>query len=134
MLLDQSIEHTGSRSKTRSATESERLAALDEYDILDTSEEEIFDRITRMARQLFNVDMSMITFIDGHRQWFKSRQGVNYCEGPKGSSFCNRAVQDRAPLIVTDATTDERFHDNLLVMGAPFIRFYAGMPLYSYSA
>jgi diguanylate cyclase (GGDEF)-like protein len=133
MLLDTTLEQPGLRSDAQSAAENERLAALDEYDILDTSEEEIFDRITRMARQLFNVDMSMITFVDGHRQWFKSRQGVDYCEGPKGPSFCNKAVNERAPLIITNAATDERFRDNPLVTGAPFIRFYAGVPLYSHS-
>jgi diguanylate cyclase (GGDEF)-like protein len=74
----------------------------------------------------------MITFVDGHRQWFKSRQGVDYSGGPRGPSFCNYAVQHDRPLIVADATTDPRFRDNPLVTGTPHIRFYAGIPLHSF--
>jgi hypothetical protein len=57
-------------------SEQERLSALERYDILDTPQEEAFDRITRLVRDIYSVPMSTISLIDGHRQWFKSRQGV----------------------------------------------------------
>ncbi|GEP12709.1 GGDEF domain-containing protein [Methylobacterium gnaphalii] len=109
--------------------EQTRLASLDRYDILDTPAEEAFDRITRLTRRFFDVPMSTVTLIDGHRQWFKSRQGVSACETPKGPAFCSVVVREARPLIVPDAAADERFANNPFVTGAPHIRFYAGAPL-----
>lgn len=109
--------------------EDERLATLDRYDILDTSAEEAFDRITRLTRRIFDVSMSTITLIDGHRQWFKSRQGISASETPRGPALCNVAIREGCPLIVPDTTLDARFAANPFVLGEPHIRFYAGVPL-----
>jgi diguanylate cyclase (GGDEF)-like protein len=109
--------------------EQERLAALDRCDILDTPAEESFDRITRLTKRLFGVSIATVTFIDGHRQWFKSQIGMSDCESPKGPAFCNVAIREARPLVVPDALADERFFQNPLVLGEPRIRFYAGVPL-----
>jgi|GEM_PF-3592245 len=111
--------------------EQARLDALARYDVLDTPPEETFDRLTRLAKRIFGVSMSTITFIDGHRQWFKSQQGMATCETDKAPAFCNIAIQQPTSLIVTDAAADERFLDNPFVVGEPHIRFYAGVPLRS---
>src|ERR1700759_3748923 len=113
------------------AGEDARLAALDSYDILDTPSEEAFDRITRLARKIFNVSMSTVTLLDGHRQWFKSRQGVSDCETERRPALCNVAISLDRPLVVTDTHLDARFQNNPLVLGAPFLRFYAGAQLRS---
>jgi diguanylate cyclase (GGDEF)-like protein len=109
--------------------EAARLAALDSYDILDTPAEEAFDRITRIARNVFGTSMSTVTFVDGHRQWFKSRQGVVDHQTCKPDSFCNVALRQDEVLVVPDALNDPRFAETGLVTGAPHIRFYAGAPL-----
>ncbi len=109
--------------------EDKRLSALAKYDILDTPPEEAFDRITRLTTRVFNVPMSTVTFLDGHRQWFKARQGMDYCETEKGPAFCNLAVRSGDPLVVTDTLADDRFKDNPFVVGPPYVRFYAGMQL-----
>ncbi len=109
--------------------EPERLAALDRYDILDTPCEEAFDRITRLTRRIFDVPMSTVTLIDGHRQWFKSRQGIEACETERGPALCNIVVRQSRALIVPDTLADGRFAANPLVIGEPRIRFYAGVPL-----
>ena len=109
--------------------EAARLAALDSYDILDTPAEEAFDRITRIARNVFGTSMSTVTFVDGHRQWFKSRQGVLDHQTCKPDSFCNVALRQDEVLVVPDALNDPRFAETGLVTGAPHIRFYAGAPL-----
>ncbi len=109
--------------------EDTRLSALAKYDILDTPPEEAFDRITRLTARIFDVPMSTVTFLDGHRQWFKARQGVEACETEKGPAFCNLAVQSGDPLIVTDTHLDDRFRDNPFVVGPPYLRFYAGKQL-----
>ncbi|MGU3665106.1 diguanylate cyclase [Methylobacterium sp. A49B] len=109
--------------------EQARLASLDYYDVLDTPSEEAFDRITRLTRRMFDVPMSTITLIDGHRQWFKSRQGVSASETSKGPALCDIVVREARPLIVPDTLADVRFADNPFVLGEPHIRFYAGAPL-----
>jgi diguanylate cyclase (GGDEF)-like protein len=109
--------------------EQDRLSALDAYDILDTPTEETFDRITRLTSRMFGVSISTVTFLDGHRQWFKSRVGMNDCETERGPAFCNVALRETSPLVVTDALADERFRENPFVLGEPHIRFYAGAPL-----
>jgi GAF domain-containing protein len=108
--------------------ERERLAALDRYDILDTAPDRAFDRITGLVRKVFDVPISTVTFVDGHRQWFKSRQGVAEQETCKSHSFCNLAIRQDAPLVVPDTLLDDRFKGNALVLGAPHIRFYAWSP------
>src|ERR1700742_2551138 len=113
------------------AREQDRLAALDNYDVLDTPPEEAFDRITRLVRSIFGVSMSTVTLIDGHRQWFKSQAGMPNTESGRGSSICNAAIQSSRPLVIPDTHQDQRFADNPCVTGAPFIRFYAGVQLRS---
>lgn len=113
------------------ASEQARLDALARYDILDTPNETVFDRITSLVCRIFAVPMATVTFLDAHRQWFKSRQGVADCEGDRGPAFCNLTIRQSDPLIVTDTHRDGRFADNPLVLGPPFLRFYAGIPLRS---
>jgi diguanylate cyclase (GGDEF)-like protein len=109
--------------------EAARLAALHRLDVLDTPPEDRFDRITRIARHLFDVPIALISLVDGDRQWFKSRAGLDACETPRDISFCGHAILGEDILLVRDAQADARFVDNPLVTGEPNIRFYAGYPL-----
>jgi diguanylate cyclase (GGDEF)-like protein len=106
-----------------------RLEELARYDVLDTPPEEAFDRITRLVRQIFNCSMSTVTLIDGHRQWFKSRQGMADAETPRMPALCHFAIRQNEPLIVPDTLVDGRFSQNPFVVGDPHIRFYAGVQL-----
>ncbi|GAB3518853.1 PAS domain S-box protein [Emticicia fontis] len=111
------------------ANEKERLEALKKYNLLDTVNEEEFDRLTRLASIICGVPMSVITLIDEERQWFKSKIGLDDDETPREDSFCQYTIMDDVLLTVEDATQDERFKDNPLVLGKPHVRFYAGYPL-----
>lgn len=107
-----------------------RLAKLRSLRLLDTAQDDPhFDRLTRMARHIFNVPISMVSFLDENRQWFKSCAGFDVSETPRSVSFCGHAILGSDPFIVPDALGDERFQDNPLVLGEPHIRFYAGCPL-----
>ena len=106
-----------------------RLDALRRITILDTSAEERFDRITRMARNMFDVPISLVSLVDKDRQWFKSCCGLPVLETPRDISFCGHAILGDGLFVVEDATRDLRFADNPLVTGDPHIRFYAGAPL-----
>lgn len=108
-----------------------RLRALRALDILDTPAEERFDRLTRIAQRLFGVPIILVSLIDENRQWFKSKVGLALTETPRDVSFCGHAILGDDILVVHDATTDQRFTDNPLVLGEPNIRFYAGCPLKS---
>jgi diguanylate cyclase (GGDEF)-like protein len=111
--------------------DSARMESLERYDVLDTSSEEAFDRITRLCCRIFGVPISTVTFLDGHRQWFKSRQGLEEGETSRNFAFCKVPVMERHPLVVPDSLEDPRFRENPLVLGPPFVRFYAGVPIYS---
>jgi diguanylate cyclase (GGDEF)-like protein len=111
------------------ADESARLASLVSLDVLDTPAEERFDRITRLAKALFDVPIALVSLVDEKRQWFKSRQGLTACSTPREISFCGHAILEHAAFLVQDTLLDERFRDNPLVTGPPNIRFYAGQPL-----
>jgi hypothetical protein len=109
--------------------ETERLAALGRYAVLDTPPEPQFDDLTRLAAHICGTPMALICLLDEHRQWFKARVGLEVTETPREIAFCTHTILQDRVLIVPDTHCDERFHDNPLVTGTPGIRFYAGMPL-----
>jgi PAS domain S-box-containing protein len=109
--------------------EAKRQQELDGLQLLDSVNEERFDRITRSAQRMFGVPIALISLIDRERQWFKSHQGLEARETPRNISFCGHAILKNNVFLVEDTLADARFCDNPLVLGAPFIRFYAGLPL-----
>lgn len=111
--------------------EQERLSALHQLNILDTPRDDRFDRITRIAKYLFDVKVAAISLVDTDRQWFKSIQGLEVTETPRDVSFCGHAILQADLMTVENAPDDHRFKDNPLVTGDPGIRFYAGMPITS---
>ena len=121
----------GAAAAIAGSSENDRLAALDALDVLDTPQEEAFDRVARLARKLFNVPMAAVSFIDAHRQWYKANEGLVGDQHPREHSFCRHLIENGKPLVVPDATRDERFADSPLVTGDGGIRFYAGLPLRS---
>ena len=109
--------------------EQTRLETLRALNILDSTPEERFDRLTRLAKRLFGVPIALVSLIDADRQWFKSSFGLDATETSREISFCGHAILGDEIFEVPDAALDERFHDNPMVKGAPNIRFYAGCPL-----
>lgn len=112
------------------ADEERRLAALHGLSLLDTTPEERFDRITRLASEIAEVPIALVSLVDHNRQWFKSTVGLETRETSREASFCAHSVHSGEPLIVEDALLDERFAENPLVVGGPRVRFYAGFPLF----
>lgn len=106
-----------------------RLAALTRHVILDTAPEAAFDKITGLVRTVLDVPIAYVSFIARERQWLKSCVGMSSQEMARDVSFCTHTIQQREPLVISDATQDPRFADNPLVIGESHIRSYLGIPL-----
>ncbi|MEL6277697.1 MAG: GAF domain-containing protein [Pseudomonadota bacterium] len=109
--------------------EEARIKVLEDFRVLDTPAEPVFDKITELAAYVFQADISLISFVDQGRQWFKSLYGMAVRSTPREFSFCSHAIQNEEIYCVKDATRDPLFKHNPLVTGAPFIRSYYGSPL-----
>jgi len=111
------------------SNEPKRLAALRRYGILDTLPEQDYDEFVKLAAAICDTPIALISLVDQDRQWFKSRVGLDATETPRNISFCGHVVAESSTLMVPDATADDRFADNPLVLSDPKIRFYGGVPL-----
>jgi two-component sensor histidine kinase len=110
-------------------TESDRLAALRRYRILDTPPEPAFDDLVQLAARACQAPIALISLIDERRQWFKAEVGLGVRETPLDRSICLTATLQPGLTIVPDLTEDPRFARNPLVTGEPHLRFYAGAVL-----
>lgn len=106
-----------------------RLDTLRALDKLDSLGEERFDRLTRMAKHMFQVPIALVSLVDENRQWFKSCIGLDASETPRDISFCGHAILGESTFVISDTLKDDRFKDNPLVINDPYIRFYAGCPI-----
>lgn len=117
---------------SESEREQSRLAELLGLGLVDTAPSPSFDAITAAAVETFAVPISAISFVDEHRQWFKSAVGLGATtQTPRDVSFCAHVVSSQGYVEVCDATKDDRFAANPLVTDDPSIRFYAGAPITS---
>ncbi|RZJ97107.1 MAG: GAF domain-containing protein, partial [Brevundimonas sp.] len=107
-------------------SETERLAALRAYDILDTDPEAAFDDIVALIARVCDAPIAVVNLIDAGRQWFKAEVGLGVRETPLDTSFCAHALLQQDGMVVPDATRDARFACNPLVTGDSHLRFYAG--------
>jgi len=114
---------------SRAWSQDQRLAALRDYAILDTEPEIAFEDITRIAAEVCNAPMAMVSFVEETRQWFKSEIGLGVCETSIDVSICAHAIKQDDLFVIPDTTCDARFADNPLVTGDTHVRFYAGAVL-----
>jgi diguanylate cyclase (GGDEF)-like protein len=106
-----------------------RLQALEDLRILDTERQADFDALVSLARQIFDVPISLISLLDRDRQWFKAVVGLDINQTERAAAFCNYTISGGDAFVVSDASEDQRFCANRLVSADPNVRFYAGVPL-----
>ena len=109
--------------------ELDRLAALHQYQIVETPPEETFDAIARLAAQICQTPVAVINFIDDRLQWFKSHIGLEITQMSPKIGLCPRCIQQRDVLVIPDTLADEQSRSNPVVNNYPYVRFYAGVPL-----
>jgi two-component system, NtrC family, sensor kinase len=120
----------GDRAYPIPANEVERVAALHQYNVLDSMPEQDYDDLTRIAAQICGTPISLISLVDDDRQWFKSRHGTEAIETPREQAFCSHAILNpEQVMVIPNASLDRRFAHNPLVTSPPSIQFYAGAPL-----
>jgi signal transduction histidine kinase len=113
--------------------EQQRLAVLMAANLLDTPEEETFDRFTRLASAILKTPVALVSLVDRQRQFFKSSVGlpepwVTCRETPLSHSFCQHVVSTSEPLSVADARIHPLLRDNLAIVDLGVIA-YLGIPL-----
>src|SRR5215211_6437863 len=123
----------GTSERAKALAEPGRLAALHEAALLDTPPEESFDRLARLAAEVVNAPVALVTAVDRDRQFFKSCLGLpepwaTDRETPLSHSFCQHVVALREPVIIADARRDARLLDNLAIRDLGVIA-YLGVPL-----
>jgi signal transduction histidine kinase len=106
-----------------------RLAALYQYQILDTEPEKAFDNIAQLAALICETPIACINFIDDNRQWLKAKVGFKISEIPYNTGFCPFCIQTKEIVIIGDTWSDECWAKNSVVINYPHVRFYAGVPL-----
>lgn len=111
----------------------DRLRALADAELMDSPQEERFDRYTRLACEILHAPVALVSLVDDHRQFFKSMVGLKepwatLRETPLSHSFCKHAVASGRPLIVTNAPEHPLVRDNRAVHELGVIA-YAGVPL-----
>lgn len=112
--------------KATQRDEQSRLAELKSIGILDTQAEERYDRLTRLAKRVFNVPFVTLSIVDENREWFKSKQGIEQTELPREGSFSAEAIKQDGVTVIQDVTRDPRFSAFTRESG---IKFYAGCPI-----
>lgn len=122
----------GAAGQAPSAEESNRLKAVDRYDILDTASEQIFDRMVDMASKIFQVAGALITFVDLDREFVKAdSRGVKASVIPREDSICNLAIQNKDITVFPDTLLVPALRHKPSIKGENAIRFYAGVSLTS---
>ncbi len=112
--------------------ESERLEALERYEVLDSPAEAAFDELVALIASVCEAPIALVSLVGVDRQWFKAKVGLAVDETPRDHSFCTHTIaQPGRLMVVPDAAIDPRFRDSPLVTGPAKIHFYAGAPLVS---
>ncbi|WP_242042791.1 MULTISPECIES: GAF domain-containing protein [Anabaena] len=115
--------------KSSLQNEQARLAALRQYQILDTEPEEVYDNLAQLAAFICGTPIALVNFIDENRQWFKAKLGIDVPEMPRNVGLSYLCQEKQDVVVIPDTLADDRFIDNPVVKSYPHVRFYAGVPL-----
>ncbi len=128
-LLDSSVQSRSAQGALPQRDEAARLAALRRYCVLDTGREARFDDLAKLAATICATPVALVSLVDVDRLFFKAAHGLDVREVPYPDGFCAHAIRQSELFEIPDTHEDARFAKHPLVVDAPAVRFYAGMPL-----
>ena len=106
-----------------------RLHAVHRFTISGFDLTQGLEGLLQLAAAIFDVPAAFVTLLDADDQWFVANHGFEVKWMPRTTSFCTHVIQQSGPMVVPDATRDDRFLANPLIVQPPNVRFYAGAPL-----
>jgi PAS domain S-box-containing protein len=109
--------------------EEDRLKAVESYEILDTPQEEEYQDMVKVAAEMCNAPIALVSIVAKDKQWFKAKVGLHVRETPLAESICKYTILQRGLLVIPDIARDPRFLDHPLMIGENPVRFYAGATL-----
>jgi GAF domain-containing protein len=109
--------------------EEDRLQAIEAYGILDSPEEDDYQDIVKLAAEMCNAPIALVSIVARDKQWFKAKVGLEARETPLAESICKYTIRQRGLLVIPDIARDPRFTKHPLVKGPHPVRFYAGATL-----
>ena len=113
------------------AAEGDRMRAVEGLGLDYGLSEERFDRVVRLARNMFGTTSAAFSVIEGDTQWYKSRAGLDVASTPRDGTLCDQTIRQRGAFVVGDTHDDPLFAHSAVVVGEPHVRFYAGFPIES---
>ncbi|WP_437216817.1 sensor domain-containing phosphodiesterase [Pectobacterium sp. LFLA-215] len=115
--------------KHLSHDEKTRMQTLDELQKTDISQDDTLRKLTELACELLDAPTALVTLAGSQSLHVKAKKYFPLDDMDRIGSFDHFTVQTGQDFICSDATQDTRFKDSPYVIGEPFIRFYAGVPL-----
>jgi serine/threonine protein kinase len=122
------VRHLGGERPKAPDPEASRVAAVRDYNLLDSPPDVEFDRITALAARIFDVPVAVISIVDADRVWLKSRQGIDVQEVERDRSLGGTGGLHDETLVIEDVKADPRTAGRPAA-DQPAFRFYAGVPL-----
>ncbi|MDE1174858.1 MAG: EAL domain-containing protein [Parvibaculaceae bacterium] len=113
-------------------TDQQHYQVLADGTVLDASQQVGFDRVVRIAAEVFNASVTMLMFVNGEKHWCQAACGISVEEISAiadSSRFCLHTLAQDGAYVVEDASSDPRYAQDALVRDEPYVRFYAGVPL-----
>ncbi len=132
---DHTVEPAAVTDPTRTPTpdEATRVAILRRLELLNASNEQAFERLTRLAARLLRVPVSFVSFVDEDFVYLKSCQGLTGIwtadrKVERSGTICSMVIAGAGPVVIQDARTDTRLRDLALVLELGVVA-YLGIPL-----
>jgi signal transduction histidine kinase len=111
-------------------TDEVRVTQIGQYQVLTRPPRSDLVALVEIAAQVADVPMATINLITDREQHQIAVAGFEAAVCAREDSMCNVVFQGGTPVIVPDASRDERFKDNPFVSGViGDVRFYASHPL-----
>ncbi len=118
-----------------SQSERERLAILSTYEVVDAKGIATLDNALIITAHVAGAHAAFMAMVDVDRLVFKATYGFTHTQDsfPRAGSFSDHVIRSHGrPMIVADASCDDRFRDHSAVRSG--LRFFAGFPVVARNA